>query len=1217
LAWVEFLSRKYDDAIGHLRALLEVDPNIPQALWCLGVALAQKSAFQEAVVAHERAVIVSQRGLCFLAGLAHGYASAGRHDDARNVLAELDIAWDEAYLPPWFTAAAYVALHDHDTAMLWLERAYEVRDPWLPHLSVDPMFDAIRTHPRYHDLLRRMNFPGEPVTRVEPASGVLPTRSLPSPAGEPKSMVVLPFENLSPDPDNEYFADGLTEELISEFTKISALRVISRTSAMRYKGTDKDLPTIGRELNVQFVLEGSVRKAGNNLRITAQLIDATTDSHLWADKHSGTIEDIFAIQERVSRAIVDSLRVTLSPEEEQRIRERPTESLEAYDYYLRGLDSASRGFSRSEYDDAQRVLEAAVQLDPNFAHAYAALSRMHTGMYHLGFDRTKQRLAEARRAVDHALALRPDLPEGQLALGWLYWTLLDHANATRCFQRCQRHQPNDPQLWRLMGLAKMWEGDWEGGLDDQKKAMWLDPRNPVHPSNVGAAYRYLRDYEQAVPYYERAIDISPDWIVSYVELAYLYLAWKGDTGPARTCLERATSADASDGWLAPLLRVQLELYDGNYEQALEQLAAWDSNEIDILHGYVPQALLRAFVALLRGEREAARHDFILAESVARVRVREQPQDARVHSALGLALAGLGRADDAIAEGRAFETLAPVNKDGIAPYRIVDLAQVYTLLGRHDAAVEQLELLLSIPGPHSAEWLAVDPTWTPLRDVPRFRSLLTGHGVAADRVSSATVPAAAGLPQLESTVAPKSIVVLPFDNLSPDPENEYFADGLTEELITDLSKVQVLRVISRTSAFAFKGTTQTVPTIARELSVRYVLEGSVRRAGSNLRITAQLIDTETDAHLWAEKYSGTVDDVFDLQEQLSRQIVHQLEVQLTTDEHRRLAARPIDDVQAHDIWLRARQSAITMTREGLDRAQQLVQDALALVGDNALLHATMGWVQMVHFSSMVEGADEAIDLAKHHAAKAMELDPDLAWAHFVAGMVHHRQGRIQEFLNHVTRALTIERDSHVLAVLGFYLPEMGKVAAGRRYAEEARARDPLSWIPAVSSAYPEIFDGRAALILDDLRASWKRFAYNEPWSTYVLGFAALQAGREDEALERFRHISACDNPMYSALGQLFAAALDEDADRVLEVSSTPSVQHLMRKYGTSCAPVASCLAHVGEHAQALDWLEEAIELGYTNHRFIGEHDRLLETLRGERRFQSLLERAREKERALVV
>jgi serine/threonine protein kinase/Flp pilus assembly protein TadD len=550
-------------------------------------------------------------------------------------------------------------------------------------------------------------------------------------AADLKSIVVLPFVNLSPDPDNAYFADGLTEELISELTKIAALRVISRTSATHYKGTDKDLPTIGRELNVQFVLEGSVRKAGAKLRITAQLIDALADAHLWAEKYSGALEDVFEIQEQVSRAIVESLRVTLSPEEERRISERPTESLEAYDDYLRGLDGLSRGLFRSEYDDAQRMFEQAVERDPTFAHAHAALSRVHTGRYHLGFDRTEQILEKARSAVDRALALRPDLPEAHLALGWLHWTLLNHAEAEAHFRTCLRHQPNDPQLWRLMGLTRMWKGDWQEGIEYQKKAMWLDPRNPAHAANVAFGYRFLRDYEPAVPYYERAIEISPDWIVSYVELAYLYLAWKGATKLARSCLERANRAGAADGWLAPLLRVQLEMYDGDYGSALDRLAAWVSDELDTLHGYAPRPLLLALIHQLGGDRNAAREAFTEAESIARAKVQQQPQDARVHSTLGVALAGLGRADEAIAEGRAFETLAPVTKDGLAPYRVVDLAQIYTLLGRHDAAVRQLEYLVSVPGPHSARWLATDPTWEPLKGHPRFQELLRVGGVDGD------------------------------------------------------------------------------------------------------------------------------------------------------------------------------------------------------------------------------------------------------------------------------------------------------------------------------------------------------------------------------------------------------------------------------------------------------------------------------------------------------
>jgi serine/threonine protein kinase/tetratricopeptide (TPR) repeat protein len=480
---------------------------------------------------------------------------------------------------------------------------------------------------------------------------------------------------------------------------------------------------------------------------------------------------------------------------------------------------------------------------------------------------------------------------------------------------------------------------------------------------------------------------------------------------------------------------------------------------------------------------------------------------------------------------------------------------------------------------------------------------------------------AGTPAFESglpgSLGEKSVVVLPFDNLSPDPENAFFADGLTEELIADLSKVRALRVISRTSAFAFKGTQKTVPAVARELNVRYAVEGSVRRAGNALRITAQLIDASTDTHLWAEKYGGTLEDVFDLQEELSRRIVHQLEVRLTSDEDRRLTVRPLGDVQAHDIWLRARQSALTISKEGLDRAQQLVQDALALVGDNALLHATLAWIHMVRFPSLVEGTDEVVELAARHAAKALALDPDLAWAHFVTGTVHHRRGRIQEFVSCLKRAVAIERDSHVLSVLGIYLPGFGKTAGARDYAREARARDPLSYLTALAVATPDIFDGRAAVVLEDLRAAWRRFAYNEPWSSFELGFAALHAGREDEALERFRHVATTDSALYSRLARLFAAAIEHDRNGVLEVLSPTPHPDSVRGFALSCAPVASCLSRVGERDLALDWLEEAVKRGFTNHTFMERHDRLLKPLRGDARFETLLEKARQMERALEI
>jgi len=253
-------------------------------------------------------------------------------------------------------------------------------------------------------------------------------------------------------------------------------------------------------------------------------------------------------------------------------------------------------------------------------------------------------------------------------------------------------------------------------------------------------------------------------------------------------------------------------------------------------------------------------------------------------------------------------------------------------------------------------------------------------------------------------------VLPFENLSPDPDNAFFADGLTEEIIADLSKIRALRVISRTSAMTFKGAKKSALAIARELNVRHVLEGSVRRAGNHLRITAQLIEGATDAHVWADKYTGTLDDVFDLQERLSRRIVEALKGQLSPDDERRLAARATSDPRAYDAWLRARQLFHTYGREELERGFQLLREALATVGENALVYAGLAITCFALYDGGVRHDEETLRLGEEYASKALAIDPEMPAALFALGQIRWKRGDAVTFLRVLKRAVELARDS---------------------------------------------------------------------------------------------------------------------------------------------------------------------------------------------------------------
>ncbi|UCC72805.1 MAG: hypothetical protein JSV86_21025 [Gemmatimonadota bacterium] len=635
-----------------------------------------------------------------------------------------EIAFPALHLPEWtLTLVVVLTLIGFPIALL-LAWAFEIAPEGVR-----------RTEPRVADAMvsaRRAWLPpalaGLAVLALVVAAGWWMLRERGEPPDERKMLVVLPFENLGP-PEEEYFADGVTEEVTSRLARISGLGVIGRTSAIQYKNTDKTIREIGEELGVDYLLEGTVRweRAGegeSRVRVTPQLVRASDATHVWTEPYEEALSGIFQLQAEIAERVAAALQVTLLGAEREALEAEPTENLEAYDYYLRGIDYHRRGFLEREIQLGIQMFERAVELDSTFALAYAWLGFEHTGMYHLFYDRSAERLAEARAALDEALRLDPDLPEAHLMFCFYYWTLLEHDRALEHCAVAQRSLPNESELWRFIGLIKMWQGEFQEALEYQRKAQSLDPRYAIHPMNVGGVYRWLRRYPEAARSYERAIALLPDFGVLYVEQAYVYLAWDGTPERARAALARAVRAGASSGWLAPLLQVQLELFDRNHAGALDQLALWERDYLDALHFFVPRAQLYAQVYGLMGDRELERAYYDSARAVVEARLGELPADPRLHSALGIAYAGLGRVEEAIREGRIGVELSPLHKDAaVGPHRIFELAQIYTMVGEYDAAVEQLEYLLSVPGPHSAAMLRVDPTWDALRDHPRFQRLL--------------------------------------------------------------------------------------------------------------------------------------------------------------------------------------------------------------------------------------------------------------------------------------------------------------------------------------------------------------------------------------------------------------------------------------------------------------------------------------------------------------
>jgi len=477
--------------------------------------------------------------------------------------------------------------------------------------------------------------------------------------------------------------------------------------------------------------------------------------------------------------------------------------------------------------------------------------------------------------------------------------------------------------------------------------------------------------------------------------------------------------------------------------------------------------------------------------------------------------------------------------------------------------------------------------------------------------------ASGMPALGRPAEQASIAVLPFENLSPDPDNAFFADGLTEELIADLSKVQSLRVISRTSAMMYKGVKKSAPAIAQELGVRYILEGSVRRAGNSLRITAQLIDSSTDAHLWAEKYTGTLEDVFELQEKLSQRIVEGLRLKLTPKDLRRLAAHTTTDPRVYEIWLRARQEGWKVTAEGVREAIRLTSQALNTFGDDALLHAADGVFHYLAYDFGFSHSEETLVRIEASASRALELNPELALAWYSKGLGRYKHGDMLGFVQNMRHAVGLERNSETLFFLAFALAEIGRIDEARTLADESIERDPLQWTGQLAQSVVEIFDGRFDVALARFKG-WTKDVPDLAFAQWWLGQALAYAGKEDEAIAVFEHGARSGPGVLSELCELGALSLRGEKRSAVDLyKSKESLRKAASSDETFPRYLAMCFARIKEYDLALRWLEQAIQWGFTNHRFLSEHDRFLAPLRGDRRFEALMERAREKQRAFEV
>jgi TolB-like protein/Tfp pilus assembly protein PilF len=874
-------------------------------------------------------------------------------------------------------------------------------------------------------------------------------------AASDKSIAVLPFENLSDDKANSFFADGMQDEILTDLAKVADLKVISRTSVMQYKNaTSRNLREIARQLGVAHVLEGSVQRVANRIRVSAQLIDARTDAHLWAEHYDRDASDVFAIQNEIAKSIAEQLQAKISPNERKALEEKPTSDLVAYDLYLRAKALLDRISVSTDWEGDNRravdLLDRAVTQDPNFALAHSLLYDWNLNLYDW-VDRTPARLARAEAALKEMIRIAPEAGETYLARSTEYKRAGDLERASEMLEQASKVLPGSSHISLLLAQIERRRGQWSKTVQYWEKARDLDPKSPNIPNGLCDLYAALRDYTKADQVADAAIAAFPKGPGYFLAAKVHNALDRGDVMAARTALA-ALLPDWDPSGITSMMRVEVAVADRNYAE-VAHLSATRKKENVIAEIGADISFMEVIVARKQGDR--AREQSILSamREHAEADLHNRPDDIYSLSRLARIDAYLGRSEDALRESEKAVELKPISRDAVSgPASVAALAEVCMVTGDHTRAIQLLSEVARIPyGPSYGDLLG--PRWDALRDDPRFAKLIKEAAQPIDLTSTG------GKKTAEPAIPEKSIAVLPFENLSDDKANAFFADGMQDEILTDLAKVADLKVISRTSVMQYKNVSaRNLREIARQLGVAHVLEGSVQRVANRIRVSAQLIDARTDAHLWAEHYDRDATDVFAIQNEIAKSIVEQLQAKISPNERKALDEKPTNDVVAYDLYLRAKalmdEIATSTDWEGDNRR------AIDLL-DRAVTHDpkfAAAYAQLCDFHlnlyDWVEHTPQRLAQAETAVQEAIRLAPSspttyLAQADFVA-----RQRNWTQSLEFLQRAQKLQPgDAKLLIRIALAEDHLGQSLEAVRDLEKARElapRDPnipnqLDWM----------------------------------------------------------------------------------------------------------------------------------------------------------------------------
>jgi len=544
---------------------------------------------------------------------------------------------------------------------------------------------------------------------------------------------VLPFQNLSDDPQNAYFADGIQDDVLTSLSKIGDLKVISRTSVMQYRDKTTNVRDIGKALGVSNILEGSVRRSGNKVRVNVQLIDANSDEHIWASDYDRDVTDVFAIQSDLAQNIAEALQAKLSPGEQSQMTRKPTENGEAYLAFVQAHNLSCEVEDIGKLKQSEQLYARAVELDPNFAVALARYSQLESWFLH-DVDRTPERRQKARNLAERALQLQPDLPEAHLALGFVYYYGDNNYDAAlREFEIAQRGLPNDSEVYLAIGAIQRRQGKWAESTANMEKAASLNPKDTWPLQNLAFNYEMLRDFGKANQTIDRALALNPTGFTLWEVKSKLAIFEKGDFSVAEKGFELLNSAPLTDEQRlkAANARVNVLLLERKYQEGLEAAEKLPDEQIAAFPGHLwSKYYYIGFARRALRDESGARAAFLKAKNTVQEQLTRTPDNPDIHIQLAKVLAYLGERESALRETRRATELLPETDAFGGPEIMAGAAEVYAILGDNDRAIETLDALLSRPSPVTAEALKVNPVWDPVRSDPRFQGLINKYGAKA-------------------------------------------------------------------------------------------------------------------------------------------------------------------------------------------------------------------------------------------------------------------------------------------------------------------------------------------------------------------------------------------------------------------------------------------------------------------------------------------------------